>query len=168
MNNTQGLLVNTNTCVDETDGKTITCDKNYESTVGLLSVYEYNLAGASDSYLNIGSYWWTSNKDSDGNAWYVYKKGTVNNDSSSGYTYYSYGVRPTITINGKISDNTLSKIDYLIVNEIELEQMVGSDNERSNFLLDNLKDSARLSGQDEDEEHTTISAYLDYLEEMRG
>lgn len=35
-------------------------------------------------------------------------------------------------------------------------------------LLDNLKDSARLSGQDEDEEHTTISAYLDYLEEMRG
>ena len=104
LDNTQGLLVNTNTCVDETDGKTITCDKNYESTVGLLSVYEYNLAGASDSYLNIGSYWWTSNKDSDGNAWYVYKKGTVNNDSSSGYTYYSYGVRPTITINGKISN----------------------------------------------------------------
>ena len=71
LDNTQGLLVNTNTCVDETDGKTITCDKNYESTVGLLSVYEYNLAGASDSYLNIGSYWWTSNKDNDGNAWYV-------------------------------------------------------------------------------------------------
>ncbi|MDY2728185.1 MAG: ribokinase [Candidatus Onthovivens sp.] len=38
----------------------------------------------------------------------------------------------------KISDNTLSKIDYLIVNETELEQMVGSDNERSNFLLDKV------------------------------
>ena len=35
-------------------------------------------------------------------------------------------------------------------------------------LLDLLKDSARQSGQDEDEEHTTISAYLDYLEEMRA
>lgn len=34
-------------------------------------------------------------------------------------------------------------------------------------LLDLLKDSARQSGQDEDEEHITISAYLDYLEEMR-
>lgn len=34
-------------------------------------------------------------------------------------------------------------------------------------LLDALKDSARLSGQDEDEEHITISAYLDYLEEMK-
>lgn len=34
-------------------------------------------------------------------------------------------------------------------------------------LLDFLKDSARLSGQDEDEEHITISAYLDYLEEMQ-
>ena len=34
-------------------------------------------------------------------------------------------------------------------------------------LLDLLKDSTRQSGQDEDEEHITISAYLDYLEEMR-
>lgn len=34
-------------------------------------------------------------------------------------------------------------------------------------LLDGLRDSAELSGQDEDEEHVTISAYLDYLEEMR-
>lgn len=34
-------------------------------------------------------------------------------------------------------------------------------------LLDALKDSARLSEQDNDEEHITISAYLDYLEEMK-
>ena len=34
-------------------------------------------------------------------------------------------------------------------------------------LLDMLQDSARQSGQDEDEEHITISAYLDYLEDMK-
>jgi hypothetical protein len=35
-------------------------------------------------------------------------------------------------------------------------------------LLEALQDSARLSGQSEDEEHTTISAYLDYLENMKN
>lgn len=34
-------------------------------------------------------------------------------------------------------------------------------------LLDALQDSARLSGQENDEEHTTISDYLDYLEDMK-
>lgn len=34
-------------------------------------------------------------------------------------------------------------------------------------LLDALKDSAKESGQDAEEEHTTISEYLDYLEDMR-
>ncbi len=34
-------------------------------------------------------------------------------------------------------------------------------------LLNLLCDSARESGQDNDEEHTTISAYLDYLEETK-
>ena len=37
-----------------------------------------------------------------------------------------------------------------------------------NTLLDALQDSARESGQEEDEEHITISAYLDYLEEMKN
>lgn len=34
-------------------------------------------------------------------------------------------------------------------------------------LLDMLQDSARQSGQDEDEEHITIDTYLDYLEDMK-
>lgn len=34
-------------------------------------------------------------------------------------------------------------------------------------LLNLLCDSARESGQDNNEEHTTISAYLDYLEETK-
>lgn len=35
-------------------------------------------------------------------------------------------------------------------------------------LLDALQDSVRTSGQSEDEEHVTISAYLDYLEDMQN
>ena len=35
-------------------------------------------------------------------------------------------------------------------------------------LLDALQDSAKLSRQEDDEEHTTIDAYLDYLEEMKN
>lgn len=35
-------------------------------------------------------------------------------------------------------------------------------------LLDALQDSARESNQDEEEEHITISAYLDYLEDMKN
>lgn len=34
-------------------------------------------------------------------------------------------------------------------------------------LLDLLQDSARQSGQEENEEHITISKYLDYLEDMK-
>lgn len=34
-------------------------------------------------------------------------------------------------------------------------------------LLDLLQDSARLSGQEEDEEHVTIDEYLEYLEDKR-
>ncbi len=34
-------------------------------------------------------------------------------------------------------------------------------------LLDALQDSARLSGQDDDEEHVSITDYLDYLEDMK-
>ena len=37
-----------------------------------------------------------------------------------------------------------------------------------NTLLDALQDSARLSGQDDDEEHITISDYLDYLEDIKN
>lgn len=35
------------------------------------------------------------------------------------------------------------------------------------ILIDALKDSARSSGQDENEEHVTIDTYLDYLEDMK-
>lgn len=35
-------------------------------------------------------------------------------------------------------------------------------------LLDMMQDGVRASGMGDDEEYTTISEYLDYVEEMRG
>lgn len=93
-------LLKTKTCVDKITEDSITCDDYVEDNIGLLSAYEYQLAGGADSYLNIEEYWWTSNINKDKTAWYVYSKGSLNDTSYSGTTYNSYGVRPTITIKG--------------------------------------------------------------------
>jgi len=93
-------LVKTKTCIDEISEDSITCDDYVEDNIGLLSAYEYQLAGGKDSYLNIEQYWWTSNINNDETAWYVYSKGSLNDTSYSGTIYYSYGVRPTVTIKG--------------------------------------------------------------------
>ena len=58
------------------------------------------------------------------------------------------------------------KLEDLMTEE-EFERMQDL-NLNINTFLDALQDSARLSGQEEDEEHITISAYLDYLEEMKN
>ena len=54
-----------------------------------------------------------------------------------------------------------------LMTEEEFERMQDL-NLNINTFLDALQDSARLSGQEEDEEHITMSAYLDYLEEMKN
>lgn len=53
-----------------------------------------------------------------------------------------------------------------MMTEEEYERMQNLDLETWQ-LLDALKDSAKASGQDHEEEHTTISDYLDYLEDMK-
>lgn len=110
LNNTD-IMVNTKTCIDMIVQDKISCEETIEEKVGLLSVYEYNRAGGEDSFLNIGEYWWTSNVNEKNVAWYVYSKGTLNNTVSTGKTYYAYGVRPTITIDGntRIIDGDGSK-----------------------------------------------------------
>ncbi|HPF82694.1 MAG TPA: DUF6273 domain-containing protein [Bacilli bacterium] len=119
------ILAKTKTCIDTVDEKNITCEKTIEDNVGLLSAYEYNLAGGENSYLNINSYFWTSSIDKNSNAWYVYSKGTLNNTISSGKTYYAYGVRPTITIKG---DTKINSGDGTLKNPYNL------DNSTNNVL----------------------------------
>ena len=94
------IIVPTNSCIDTISEEKVTCSNYVEDKVGLLSAMEYQNAGGASSYLNIDEYWWTSNIDDDNNTWYVYSKGTLNNTSSNDKQYYSYGIRPTITIKG--------------------------------------------------------------------
>ena len=54
-----------------------------------------------------------------------------------------------------------------MMTEEQFERMQKLGFEYTQQFLDVLKDSARLSGQEDDEEHTTIDAYLDYLEDMK-
>ena len=110
-------ILNTKTCIDVVSEDSLKCEQVIEDKVGLLSAYEYQKAGGEESYLNIGEYWWTSNTDKDNVAWYVYSKGSLNNTSYSGTTYYSYGVRPTITLNGDIEvirGNGTKETPYLL------------------------------------------------------
>lgn len=110
-------MVNTKTCIDVVAEDSLKCEQVIEDKVGLLSAYEYQKAGGEESYLNIGEYWWTSNTDKDNVAWYVYSKGSLNNTSYSGTTYYSYGVRPTITLNGDVEvirGNGTKETPYLL------------------------------------------------------
>lgn len=60
-----------------------------------------------------------------------------------------------------LTDEELEKM----MTEEQFERMQNLDFEYTWQFLDALKDSARQSGQEEDEEHVTIDAYLDYLEE---
>ena len=55
-----------------------------------------------------------------------------------------------------------------MMTEEEFERMQNLGFEYTWQLLDALQDSARESGQDDDEEHITISAYLDYLEDIKN
>lgn len=66
----------------------------------------------------------------------------------------------------EILNLTSEELEKIMTNE-EFDRMQELGFEHTWQLLDALQESARESGQDEDEEHTTISAYLDYLEEMK-
>lgn len=94
------ILANTRTCTDIVTKSKVTCEEYVEDKVGLISAYEYKIAGGENSYLNINQYWWTSSINDEKTPWYVYSKGSLNDTSYSGSVYYSYGVRPTITIKG--------------------------------------------------------------------
>lgn len=119
MDNYDKVLEKSNYCIDEIRDDNITCNEKEEMTVGLLSVSEYLLAGGKDSYLNNNSYWWTINTAKDHKVWYVFPEGGINNESYNKDVYYSYGVRPTITISNfsiKHSGDGTKNNPYVILN----------------------------------------------------
>lgn len=67
----------------------------------------------------------------------------------------------------EILELTSEELEQKMTNE-ELDRMQKLGLQHTWQLLDLLQDSARQSGQEENEEHTTISKYLDYLEDMKN
>ena len=98
INNYESNLVMTSWCIGASKLEDTTCQEHTESYVSLLSVSDYLKAGGVNSYLNNSTYWWTSNISSEGNPWYIFNTGGINDEVSLNETYYSYGVRPVIKI----------------------------------------------------------------------
>ena len=92
-----------NYCVDAVDGENLTCENTVMDKVGLLSIAEYKEALANNSYLNTGTYWWTSNASQDGHVWYVFPEGGISSKSNVYNAYYAYGVRPVITLKADVT-----------------------------------------------------------------
>lgn len=122
LNNALNYLVDTSFCTETVDEDVKKCKDNTTDKVGLLSLDEYKEVGGSKSYLNKDNYWWLSNPSEDG-IWYVYSDGKINDVSNSGNEYYSYGVRPVITIKG---DTKLISGDGTLKNPYTIEKDTGN------------------------------------------
>ena len=91
-------MVKSKWCNKEVDAKDYKCDAELESYIGLLSIDDYQRAGGSNSYLSLDEYSWTINYDKDKKAYYFNDKGQINNEVNERENYFSFGVRPVITL----------------------------------------------------------------------
>lgn len=90
-------------CNKEIDAEKYDCKETIEDYVGLLSVNDYLQAGAKNSYLNNETYFWTVNQDLEGKPLYINSEGNINNQFKNEDNFFSYGIRPVITLKGDIS-----------------------------------------------------------------
>ncbi len=93
-------IINSQTwCSETTTDDTVirnTCSSSTSAAnVGLLTIDEYNLAGADNSYLNIRQYQWTMTPYSSSNVWLIFNSGSPHRESSD----FVEGVRPVVVIN---------------------------------------------------------------------
>ena len=116
-----------------------TCENNLSTQsayVGLITIDEYNLAGADSSYLNIGQNQWTMTPYSSSFAWIVYYFGDAN--------YYSVsdanGLRAVINVNsdvtitsgnGTLGETWSSQSGPYILNEDKSVEITGKINEQA-------------------------------------
>lgn len=119
----QEYLTSTKTCQDTFNNiETIGCyESNSDYTISLLSIKDYAEAGGASSYLNNGSYYWTTNKNKDNQFWYISDDGKTGvNDTNS-----KYGVRPVITLKAgvKLLNGTGTSDDPYVIKEHTLETL---------------------------------------------
>lgn len=130
-------LVKSKWCSDKVDVNDYKCEKTLEDYVGLLSIEDYLRAGGSNSYLPLDDYWWTINYDNEKYGYYVNDKGQINNNAGDKGNYFSFGVRPVITIPRdvlyKSGDGTTRK-PYIVGT---LKNVVLHDNYVGNYVMYN-------------------------------
>ena len=116
-----------------------TCENNLSTQpayVSLITIDEYNLAGGSSSYLNIGQYQWTMTPYNSSRAWFVNSNGNVGSYSVTS----TRGVRAVINVNSDVTitggNGTLgttwgSQLGPYILNEDKSVEITGKLNEKA-------------------------------------
>ena len=111
-------LTENNWCNNSVDINNYSCNDDLNSFIGLISTEEYIKAGGVSSYLNNNEYFWTINFD-DNSPYFVNNSGNINNYIKDDNNYFSYGIRPVITIRGNVeylSGDGSKENPYLIDN----------------------------------------------------
>jgi hypothetical protein len=142
-------LKENNWCNEKIDVSDYQCKDTISNYVGLLSTNDYLQAGGKNSYLNNETYYWTLNLDKDGKSLYINKEGSINNLSSNEENYFSYGIRPVITLKEDLTiisgDGT--KDDPFIIED--LGKALLKDNSIGSFVKYN-NDEFRILSVDDD------------------
>ncbi len=100
-----GIIIEQTWCSETTTSSSsarTSCSNNLsteKAKVGSISLDEYNLAGAGNSYLNIGQYQWTLTPYNGSRAWRVYSSG----DSYNNNVNDALGLRAVINVNSNVT-----------------------------------------------------------------
>ena len=116
-------LTNTKICLDVFNTvETIGCyEKNNEYLISLLSIKDYAEAGGTNSFLNNGTYFWTTNTTKDGKFWYISEDGKTGIAEDD----IEYGLRPVITLTKDVKSlgGTGTSDDPYIIKKHEAKEL---------------------------------------------
>ena len=167
-------------CNEKIDLDNYQCNETINDYVGLLDIEDYMQAGAKNSYLNNETYFWTLNFDKNGNPLYINNEGNINNIYKKEDNYFSYGIRPVITLKSDISivSGSGSNEDPFIIEELGnallKDNSIGSYvnyNERSYRILSIDDKGVELLANevvDKDLEYDNVYKYLnnEFIKEL--
>ena len=167
-------------CNEKIDLDNYQCNETINDYVGLLNIEDYMQAGAKNSYLNNETYFWTLNFDKNGNPLYINSEGNINNIYKKEDNYFSYGIRPVITLKSDISiiSGSGSNEDPFIIEELGnallKDNSIGSYvnyNERSYRILSIDDKGVELLANevvDKDLEYDNVYKYLnnEFIKEL--